>query len=109
MFSDPNVRKWAYVAQSVIGAVLLVLVASGVVSQELGASIGTAITSVLGVVLLGGGELARRHVNQAPSIAPDDVQVIADALAKHAQAAVGEGAAAAVEQARRDLENLLGR
>ena len=108
MLSNPNVRKWAYVAQVVIGAVLLVLVTAGVISQEAGDSLVTAVGGVLGVVLLGNGELARRNVSTAPTITKSGAQVIADALAQHAQGAVAAGAAE-VDRARAELERRLGR
>lgn len=85
MFSNPDVRKWAYVAQAVIGAALLALVAAGVVTQEFSDSLTAAVGGLLGVVLVGGGELARRNIAPKPStITADGVAVIADALDAYA-------------------------
>lgn len=108
MFSNPQVRKWAYVAQVVIGAALLVLVTSGVISQEASDSVTNAIGGLLGLVLVGGGSLAAKNTRETPTIGKSDVQAIADALTQHAQGAVSAGAAA-VDQARADLERRLGR
>lgn len=88
MFSSPEFRKWAYVAQVVIGAALVTLVAGGLITQEFSDTLTAAVGGVLGLVLAGGGELARRHVSNAPTkITPGEVQEIKDALAERARAA----------------------
>ncbi|MEE2058983.1 hypothetical protein [Rhodococcus artemisiae] len=88
MLSSPEFRKWAYVAQVVIGAALVALVAGGLVTQEFSDTLTAAVGGVLGLVLAGGGELARRNVSNAPAkITKLDVQEIKDALTERARTA----------------------
>ncbi|MFC7450559.1 hypothetical protein [Rhodococcus daqingensis] len=106
MITNENARKWIYIAQTVLGTVLLVLVGLQVIDQDTSTAVAQAIG---GVVLMLTGELARRNVGPRPAtISPDGVQVITDALAEHAQRAIGSGAAA-VDEARAELERRLGR
>lgn len=106
MFTNPTARKWIYVANAVIGAALVVLVAAGVIDEGTSAQVTAAIGGVLALLT---GELARRNVGPRPAtISADGVQVITTALAEHAQRAIGAGGVA-VEQARRELEQRLGR
>lgn len=86
MLTNPNTRKWVYVAQVVLGAVLVVLVATGLVDQavsdQITSSLDRIVAGIGGLALLGGGELARRNLSPKPAtITADGVQVIADALA----------------------------
>ncbi|WP_458681959.1 hypothetical protein [Prescottella equi] len=88
MLNNPNTRKWVYVAQTVLGAALVVLVATGLVDQavsdQITSSVDRIVAGIGGLALLGGGELARRNLSPKPAtISADGVQVITDALAAH--------------------------
>ncbi|ORL03409.1 hypothetical protein A6F55_09320 [Prescottella equi] len=89
MLNNPNTRKWVYVAQVVLGAALVVLVATGIVDQATSDQITTSLDRIVagigGLALLGGGELARRNLSPKPAtISADGVQVITNALDAYA-------------------------
>ncbi len=71
MLNNPNTRKWVYVAQVVLGAALVVLVATGIVDQatsdQITSSLDRIVAGIGGLALLGGGELARRNLSPKPA------------------------------------------
>lgn len=115
-----NTRKWIYVGQVVLAAILVVLVAFGIIDQTTSDSITESLDKIIvglsGLAFMGVGELARRHTSPRPAVIDaDGVAVITDALAAHARTvpqtieAARSAAVEAVEQTRRDLEQRLGR
>lgn len=120
MLSNPNVRKWVYVGQVVLGAVLVVLVAFGIIDQATSDSITDSLDKIIvglsGLTFMGVGALARRNLSPRPAtIGADGVALITDALDAHAKATAPQAVAAvrradtpSVEQARRDIEQRLG-
>lgn len=126
MITSPTARKWIYVVNPVVGAVLLVLVTAGVIDPGTSANIATAVASLLAVAT---GGLAASNISPRPAqISRDGVQVITDALDAYAARGhtlppvgqvINAGAAAfdqavlaggaAVDRARAGLEQRLGR
>lgn len=83
MLTDPAARKWVYIGNQVVGVVLLILAALGVVTEATSAQVENLVG---GVVMLLVGELARRNINvpRPATISADGVQVITEALAPYA-------------------------
>lgn len=109
MISNPKVRKGLYAVQMLVGGVVALLSIFGVLEQGVADQIGVTLA---GLVALAAGGVATSNINPKPAvIGADGVARITDALAAQAKPLTvsinteGLGAAAAaVEQARRDLE-----
>jgi xanthosine utilization system XapX-like protein len=111
--SNPKVRKGLYAVQMIVGGVVALLSIFGILEQDVADQI---VTTIAGLVALTAGRVASANLSPKPAvIGADGVARITDALAAYAKNTtvsislpeVGS-AAAAVEQARRDLEARLG-
>lgn len=110
MISNPKIRKVLYAVQMLIGGAVALLAIFGVLEQGTADQIGVTIA---GLVALAAGGVATANISPKPAvIGSDGVAAITDALDAYAKTAVPQvmgSAASAVDRARRDLEQRLGR
>lgn len=114
MISNPTIRQALYAVQMILGGVVVLLAIFGVLDQD---TAGQIVTAIGGLVALAAGGVASSNVNPKPAtITSDGVAVITDALEAYAERTIpavlttaASSAATAVDRARAELEQRLGR